>query len=86
MGAPRFSGPGAPSRLPAPTVAPPVSTEMKSLALSSESCSCAVTGPGVVRTSATLVQFPLPGTDPVHPPGSLRTKEWLTSAGAGFEG
>ena len=42
MGELRFSGPGAPSRWPAPALVPLVSTNIKSAALLSVSCSCVV--------------------------------------------
>ena len=66
MGELRFSGPGAPSRWPAPALVPLVSTKMKSLALLLVSCRRDVVGPGVVWMSDTLLQFP-PPPEPVHP-------------------
>ena len=76
VGEVRFSGPGAPSRCPAPALVPLVSTKTKSAALSLLSCTCAVVGPGVVWISDRLLQFPLPPpAEPVQPAGILRVKE-----------
>ncbi len=65
-----FSGPGAPSRWPAPALVPLVSTKMKSTALLLVSWTGLASGPGVVWISDTLLQAP--PEDPVQPPGSLR--------------
>ena len=73
MGELRFSGPGAPSRWPAPALMPLASTNMKSLALLLVSCTCVVVGPGVVWISDTLLQFP-PPPEPVQPAAGRRVK------------
>ena len=74
MGELRFSGPGAPSRWPAPALVPLVSTNMKSLALSSVSSTAEVVGPGVVWMSDTLLQL-VPPPEPVQPAAGRRVKE-----------
>ena len=62
MGELRFSGPGAPSRWPAPALVPLVSTKMKSLALLLVSCTAARwSGPASSGSERHALQFPPAG-------------------------
>src|SRR5262245_42391547 len=76
IGDDRFSGPGAPSRWPAPAFVALVSTKMKSVELLLESNGIGWPAGDVVCISSTLLQVPLaPPPLPVQPPLSRRANE-----------